>query len=204
MALDRSLERLKVDSVDLYQLHSVPVEEMQKGHVIEFLERAKKDQRIRAAGVSVYNLSGVQEALCHSVIDTVQVIVNMLSDKAELESIMSLCAIHQIGVIAREPLAQSLLTGKYDSSSQFGKNDHRAYKWTKEYLARELPRVEELRCLAREGRTLVQAALKYVLSFAQVSTVIPGARNLQQLRDNAKSSDLPPLTGEELDLIKSV
>lgn len=201
MALNKSLERLGTDYVDLFQLHSASVEDMAEGSVIKFLERTKEDGRVKAAGVSVYDLSGVQEVVRHDVFDSVQFIVNMLSEKEEIEEMIRLSASRNLGIIAREPLEQSLLSGNYSYDSSFPKDDHRSVKWNQEYLEKQLPRVDYLRKLANEERTLAQTAIKFVLSYPEISTAIVGARRLNHLQENIEASEMVELTNEELAII---
>jgi len=203
-ALNRSLERLHTDYIDVYQLHGPAVEIMQQEHVFEFLEKAKKDGRIRAAGVSVYDLAGVEEALRNDVVDSVQFVLNILVNHDEVKNILSACATRGVGIIAREPLAQGLLTGKYGVDASFPEDDHRAAKWTHEYLEKQLTKVSKLSTLADKNRNLSQVALLFVLAHQEVSVVIPGARDLQQLFDNIRTTDLPSLTERELEIIRSI
>jgi aryl-alcohol dehydrogenase-like predicted oxidoreductase len=203
-ALNRSLERLGTDYVDIYQLHGPDLDVMKKGDIFSFLEMAKKDGRIRAAGLSLYNLEGVQEAIKHTVVDSIQCIVNMLVEKNDVKEILNQCSNKGVAVIARQPLAQSLLTGKYNESAKFTNDDHRSVSWTKDYLEQELPRVEKLKQLVLTNRSLVQSALKFVLSYSNISTVIPGARNVRQLIENLNTEDVPVLTPTELQLIMSI
>lgn len=207
-ALNKSLERLNTDYVDLFQLHSASVENMQDDSVLKFLESAKKDGRVKLVGVSVYGLPGVQEAVTHNVFNSVQFIVNMLADQENIRRMLELCASENVSVIAREPLEQSLLTGKYsieNINETFPKDDHRSVKWTREYLEVELPRVYELSAkFVNDNCTLPQAALRYALSFPGVATVIPGARKLSQLRENVAASNMERFTEEDMRYIASV
>jgi aryl-alcohol dehydrogenase-like predicted oxidoreductase len=109
-----------------------------------------------------------------------------------------------VGVIVRVPLASGLLTGKLDRESLFAQDDHRAFnRHGEEFDVGEtfsgvdydlgLEVVEELRALVPEGATLAQLALRWILGFEAVSTVIPGAKTADQARQNAAAADLPSL-----------
>jgi aryl-alcohol dehydrogenase-like predicted oxidoreductase len=105
------------------------------------------------------------------------------------------------------PLASGLLTGKFDRDSQFAADDHRAFNRHGESFDMGetfsgvdfdtgLDVVEQLRPLAPDGATLAQLALRWILDFDAVTTVIPGAKTEEQARANAAASDLAPLSAE--------
>jgi aryl-alcohol dehydrogenase-like predicted oxidoreductase len=115
-------------------------------------------------------------------------------------------------VIARVPLASGLLTGKFDRDARFAADDHRTFNRHGESfdvgetfagveLETGLEAVEELRPLVPAGATLAQLALRWVLDFEAVSTVIPGAKTPEQAHANAAAADLPPLPSESHELI---
>jgi len=110
-----------------------------------------------------------------------------------------------VGVIARVPLASGLLTGKFERATRFAPDDHRAYNRHGESFdvgetfagvdfETGLAAVETLRPLVPDGATMAQLALRWILDFDAVSTVIPGAKTAEQARANAAASDLPALS----------
>jgi aryl-alcohol dehydrogenase-like predicted oxidoreductase len=112
-----------------------------------------------------------------------------------------------IGVIVRVPLASGLLTGKLSRQSHFSENDHRTFNRHGEHFdvgetfsgvdyELGLDAVEELRPLVPEGATMAQLALRWILGFDAVSTIIPGAKSSEQARANAAAADLAPLSDE--------
>jgi aryl-alcohol dehydrogenase-like predicted oxidoreductase len=112
-----------------------------------------------------------------------------------------------VGIIVRVPLASGLLTGKFDRDSQFAADDHRAFNRHGESFDMGetfsgvdfdtgLDVVEQLRPLVPDGATLAQLALRWILDFDAVTTVIPGAKTEEQARANAAASDLAPLPAE--------
>jgi aryl-alcohol dehydrogenase-like predicted oxidoreductase len=118
-------------------------------------------------------------------------------------------------VIVRVPLASGLLTGKFDGRTSFGADDHRAFnRHGESFDVGEtfagvdfdlgLEAVEHLRALVPEGATLAQLALRWVLGFEAVSTVIPGAKTPEQARANAAAADLPALPDDSLKVIEAV
>jgi aryl-alcohol dehydrogenase-like predicted oxidoreductase len=102
-------------------------------------------------------------------------------------------------VIARAPLRRSLLSGKWkpEDQSQFKGEDVRARNFAGEAFKKELDKIEQLRFLASDTRTLAQAALAFCLADPAVSVVIAGARDAAQMRANAEASELR-LAPEEL------
>jgi aryl-alcohol dehydrogenase-like predicted oxidoreductase len=117
-------------------------------------------------------------------------------------------------VIARVPLASGLLTGRITAETAFPENDHRNYnREGAEFDVGEtfsgvpldvgLQAVEELRPLA-EGATLAQVALRWILSFDEVSTVIPGAKSPRQARENAAAGSMPPLDAAARSVVADV
>ena len=110
-----------------------------------------------------------------------------------------------MGIIARIPLASGLLTGKMTRTTSFSADDHRAFNRDGSFFDRGetfsgvdfeagLEAIEELRPLVPNGMTIAQFALRWVLMSDAVSCAIPGARRPQQIQDNARAADLPPLS----------
>jgi aryl-alcohol dehydrogenase-like predicted oxidoreductase len=117
-----------------------------------------------------------------------------------------------VGVIVRVPLASGLLTGKITRETRFAGDDHRRYnRHGEEFdvgetfagveLDRGLELVDALRPLVPDGMTMGQLALRWILGFDAVSTVIPGAKTPEQARANAAASELQPLPQPVLDAI---
>jgi aryl-alcohol dehydrogenase-like predicted oxidoreductase len=114
-----------------------------------------------------------------------------------------------VGIIARVPLASGLLSGRYDSHTTFAADDHRNYNRHGEAFdvgetfsgvpfEVGLQAVEQLKRLVDPGVTLAQFALRWVIDQPGVSTVIPGARNPEQVRGNAAAAALAPLREDQL------
>ncbi len=200
--MDESLKRLQTDYVDLYQLHNPNVEAIERGEVWELLERRKKEGKIRHYGVSINKMEEGMAAVKGGRSDTIQVEYNMLVQQPTQE-LFPLAQKANVGVIARAPLRRSLLTGKLTMADQkrFQGEDVRARNFPGDLFAKELEKVELLRFLEREsGKPLAQSAIAFCLAHPAVSVVIPGARNAQQMRENAAAADLR-LPSEELQRI---
>ena len=106
---------------------------------------------------------------------------------------------HNLGTLIRVPLAQGALTGKYfDSLSRLDPEDRRHDRFDNPRIRSALQKLSELPFLTKGGkRTMVQAALRFVLDTPGVTSVIPGAKNRAQLEENAGAASVPPLTADE-------
>src|SRR2546430_6966040 len=102
-----------------------------------------------------------------------------------------------VAIIAREPLSNGFLSGKFTIDSTFPSGDIRS-NFPSNYQVGLVRAAQQLRLLESKTRTLAQASIRFTLDHKDVSTVIPGAKTPQQIEENMKASDLPPLTGEEL------
>ena len=212
--LDRSRENLGVETVDLVQLHCPPWEAYYTPSVFDACDRLVAEGLIRSYGVSVEKVEEALKAIEYPGVSTVQIIFNVLRQRPA-ELFFEQARLRDVGVIVRVPLASGLLTGKFDRESRFAADDHRAFNRQGERFdagetfagvdyERGLEVVEELRALVPEGATLAQLALRWILGFEAVSTVIPGAKTPEQARANAAAADLPPLPEDTLQAIAGI
>ncbi|MBI1993207.1 MAG: aldo/keto reductase [Deltaproteobacteria bacterium] len=184
--MEESLRRLQTDYIDLYQLHNPDVEVIRNGEVWELLERRKKEGKIRHYGVSINKMDEGVAAVRDGRSDTIQIEYNLL-DQEPAREVFPMAQEANVGVIVRVPLRRGLLTGKFtlEDQQRFQGEDVRARNFAGEIFSKELAKVERLRFLAKPGRSLAQAAIAFCIAQPAVSVVIPGARDGQQMRDNA-------------------
>jgi len=212
--LERSRENLGVEAVDLVQLHSPPWETYYLPEVHEACSRLVQEGLVRAYGVSVEKVEEGLKAIEYDGVATIQLIFNLLRQRPA-ELFFEQARRRDVGVIVRVPLASGLLTGKFDRNSTFAAEDHRAYNRQGEQFDRGetfsgvdyevgLEVVEELRPLVPPGATLAQLALRWILTFDAVSTVIPGAKTPEQARANAAAADLPAPSPETMERIAEI
>jgi aryl-alcohol dehydrogenase-like predicted oxidoreductase len=212
--LERSRENLGVEAVDLVQLHSPPWETYYLPEVHEACSRLVQEGLVRAYGVSVEKVEEGLKAIEYDGVATIQLIFNLLRQRPA-ELFFEQARRRDVGVIVRVPLASGLLTGKFDRNSTFAAEDHRAYNRQGEQFDRGetfsgvdyevgLEVVEELRPLVPPGATLAQLALRWILTFDAVSTVIPGAKTPEQVRANAAAADLPAPSPETMERIAEI
>ncbi len=199
-ALGKSCERLGTNYVDLYQLHNPPVQLIKDGRVFKTLERLNASGKIRHYGISIHDPQEGLLAMRNGGIGAVQVVFNILRQEAK-NQLFREATQNNVGIVAREPLANGFLAGKLKTESTFHQGDIR-HSFPRNYVSQLTTAVDQLRFVESNSRTLAQAALRFVLDHKEVSTVIPGAKTPEHVDEDLASSESPPLTGEELLRIK--
>lgn len=192
--LHASLKALRTDYVDLYQFHSGPMEQLKNDGLWQMLALEKKKGTIRHLGISIRRdapepeqLAQVERAIAIGV-ETIQIVFNRLDHQPE-ERVLPRCKDLHLGVLARVPLASGFLSGKYDENATFPESDVRSRDAaaTKRQI-RDAIRIKSEE--VPEGVNMAQWALAWCLKHQEVSTVIPGAKNVEQVRSNAGAIDL--------------
>lgn len=202
-AVEKSLKRLKTDYIDIYQLHNPDISLIREGEMFETLEELKKQGKIRFTGISIFDSIEGMEAMKRGNVNSIQVIYNIF-DQSPASGLFPAAKSRGVGIIAREPLANSFLTGKYDSKSNFPKGDIRA-SMPHHYRMGMIKAAEKLSFLTEnKDITMAQAALKFVLASDAVSVVIPGIKNEHQAEENLKASEGKGLSQEELSKIQDL
>src|SRR5580700_7031883 len=201
---DRSRANLGTDTLDLVQLHCPPTPVFSSGAVYDALDTLVAEKRIAAYGVSVETCAEALAAIGRPGTASVQIIFNAFRRKP-LEEVLPAAQAAGVGIIARVPLASGLLSGRYTHETSFAADDHRTFNRHGEaFDAGEtfsgvdfdtgVDAAREFAALAPAGATPAQAALRWVIQQPGVSTVIPGARNPEQVRQNASAAGLPPFS----------
>lgn len=202
--IDASLRRLRTDYIDLYLLHSPPIDLDNWPEVTTTLGSLQKEGKIRAAGISARSPADALIAVQRFGFPAIQVNFNMIDQRAVDIGLFELCRRQNVGVMARTPLAFGYLAGTLSGDEELPLGDHRA-KWPRAQLRRwaDAPR---LFAPLNEGkqRCMAQLALQFCLSERAVSTVIPGIMTLDEVRKNAGAADLPTLTKDELSAIRKI
>lgn len=211
---DRSRSNLGVERLDLVQLHCPPDGVFGSDAVFAALDEMVSMGRIRAYGVSVETCAQALAAIARPGVATVQIILNCFRLKP-LEEVLPAAREAGVGIIARVPLASGLLSGRYDEHTVFAPDDHRSYNRQGEAFdvgetfagvpyEVGLAAVRELTSLVDPDVPLAEFALRWVIDQPGVSTVIPGARNPEQVRGNAASASLAPLREDQLAGVRDV
>jgi len=197
-AAEQSLRRLGVDVLDILQLHSPGLNQLERDEPWEALETLKRQGKIRHAGLSVQSFKETEQAHLldrhRELLDCIQVRYNLLERAAE-EVLFPKALEHGIGVIVRIPLLFGLLTGKFTRQSTFGDDDHRRMNLSADKLDRYLSELESLEPLYRRhsAESMAQVSLRFCLTPAACHTAIPGAKTAEQVADNCAASDLGSL-----------
>lgn len=182
-AVEQSLRRLATDYIDLLQLHNPPLGLIGDPETYQVLEELKTEGKIRFYGVSVHPPEEGTAAVEVTRPDTVQIVYNIARREAE-DHFFAAARAANVGVIAREPLANGLLAGRYRPDSMWDKGDIRA-RMPRSYVAQVVALGERVKQLAvQSGVTPAQLALRFVLDNAAVSVVIVGMKTVAQVEDN--------------------
>lgn len=212
--IDRSLSNLDVDALDLLQLHCPPSDVYEQPEVFAMLDDLKRIGKIRHYGVSVEKIEEALKAMEHEGVATVQIIFNAFRQRPA-EIFFEQAVAHNVGILARVPMASGLLTGKMSTESTFAADDHRQFNRHGEAFdkgetfsgvdfATGLEAVESLRPLVPDNTSMAQFALRWILMHDAVTCAIPGARNVAQASDNAAASELPALSDNIMAAVRLV
>lgn len=204
-AVEKSLERLETDRIDVLQLHNVKMEHVRNPGIWETLRQLKSEGKIRVWGAAFGPAIGwLYEAieLCEreSDVGTIQMIWNILEQEPGTAMIESArrdapdCVFN-----IRVTHASGMLEGKYTEDTVFAANDHRRHR-PRSWLVNGIRKIETLKFLT-ERMTLGQAALKWLLAEPRVISALPNIYDDDQLAEFATASDLPDLSSGDMDRI---
>lgn len=204
--IDRSLENLGVETLDVLQLHCPPTDVYYRPGVFEGLEALKQAGKIAHYGVSVEKVEQALKAIEYPGVETVQIIFNPFRQRPA-ELLFQEAKRRDIGIIVRVPLASGLLTGALSRDTEFASDDHRNFNRDGSAFDRgetfaglpyeeAIEAVEQLRPHVPSEMTMAQLSLRWILDHDAVSTVIPGSTSPQHIHDNAAVSDFDPLSNE--------
>ena len=201
-ACEKSLQRLKRDTIDYLQLHTARLQHLQNGECIEAMQQLQSEGKIRYWGLSLNTFDPFPEAtfLMDAKLGSgFQLVLNMINQRAL--PLLSSMQEKGYGVIARMPLQFGLLTGKFSALTEFPKNDHRKGRLTPAIIERtenDLSSVWKL--CEKYSCSRATLALSYILSHDAVSTVIPGIRTKEHVETN--TAGLFKLEDEDLQFIE--
>jgi len=204
--VETNLQRLQTDYVDVIQSH-IDFRESTMEVFLEAFEKLQTAGKVRTFGVSSSDFEYIRAFSQNQKCATLQIDYSILNRTPEAE-ILDYCKAQGIGVIVRGALAMGLLTGKFFASTRFPDDDFRQ-KWLTDpaqnaTFKKDLAKVQALQPLVRPGRTLAQAALKFVLKHDAITTVIPGARTAAQVQANLAAAEATGLNAEDMALIERV
>ena len=183
-SIDDSLRTIGIDTIDLIQIHSAPLEVVQRGEALEVLKRAQAAGKVRFIGVTTDDADDAavcRAALADGGYDTLQVTYNVLHRVLATEGVLAEAARKGVGIIVKSPLGTGAFTYKHASLPEARKA--------------EGERIARLEALAGGG-TVAQLALRYILSNAHVSTIIAGTKRVAHVEENAGTGDGKGLSEE--------
>jgi aryl-alcohol dehydrogenase-like predicted oxidoreductase len=200
-ACEASLQRLKRDSIDYYQLHVANITHLQQGECIEAMHLLQVQGKIRYWGISLFTFNPFAEAnfmMQHQLGNGFQLVFNIINQKA----LSLLATMHEqgYGIIARMPLQFGLLLGKFNADSQFDETDHRRFRLTPEIIAATNKAISKIWPFCEQYQiTKAALALSFALSFKEIATVIPGIKTPEQAMMNTQG--IAALTEKEKHMI---
>ncbi|ETX03354.1 aldo/keto reductase [Candidatus Entotheonella palauensis] len=196
-ACEQSLQRLQTDYIDLYQLHRIP-HHWAMPVVMSTLANLQQAGKIRWYGISTNDRAAIDALRHYGPIHVLQIGYNLLERDAD--DLLNWALEEQIGTLIRVPLAKGMLTGKYSGPNAMSmpEGDHRYDRFNRPDTVDGLKKLTELSFLQTPDRSMVQTALRFVLDHPGVSCVISGAKTRQQAEENARASEVAPLTSDEL------
>jgi aryl-alcohol dehydrogenase-like predicted oxidoreductase len=194
------------DTADVYGLglHCLPTELMKRGEVFDWLRVLQQEGKVKNFGASVESVEEAlmcleQEGLC-----SLQIIFNIFRQKPITE-LFEKASAKGVALLVRLPLASGLLSGKFSRETTFDARDHRHYNRDGQQFnvgetfaglpfEKGVELAEALKPMVPEDLTMAEMALRWILDFDAVSTIIPGATNPAQAAANSTASDLLPLS----------
>jgi aryl-alcohol dehydrogenase-like predicted oxidoreductase len=211
---DRSRANLGMETLDLIQLHCPPTSVLSLDTGYDALKTLVAEGRVAAYGVSVETCDEALTAIARPNVSSVQIVLNAFRRKP-LELVLPAAQSAGVGIIARIPLASGLLSGKFRHDSVFTADDHRNYNRHGEAfdVGETFSGVDydlgveaagEFGTLCPEGITAAEMALRWVIQQPGVTSVIPGARTIEQALANSAAAGLPPLPESTLIAIESL
>ena len=212
---DRSRRNLQVDTLDLVQLHCPPEQVFASDEVFDALDALVEEGAVAAYGVSVETAEQALTAIARPRVASVQIILNAFRLKP-LDEVLPAAQEAGVGIIARVPLASGLLSGKYREDTTFAASDHRNYNrdgsafdvgetFSGVDFEQGVAAAREFAALAADtGLSTAQAALAWIAQLDGVSSVIPGARNVEQAQSNAVAGTADPLPDSFTDGVRDI
>jgi aryl-alcohol dehydrogenase-like predicted oxidoreductase len=203
--IESSLKNLDVSKLFLEQLHCIPTEELRSGKVFDNFRKLKSEGLIENWGASVETSEEALICLEQEGLASLQIIFNLFRQHVADEVFVK-AKEKNVAIIVRVPLASGLLTGKFSEQTKFAEKDHRNYNADgRAFNAGEtfsgvefkegVKLSKEIASLLPDDR-MAQWSLRWILDHPEVTTVIPGASKIEQVKANVAASDLPPLSGE--------
>ena len=191
-ALQKSMDRLQADYIDVYSLHNPKMSAIQNDSIFQSLDSLISDGKIRSYGVALGPAIGwMEEGLLATRtrnITCLQTVYNILEQDPGRAFFDAACQ-NDVGIIVRVPDASGILTGKVKADTTFDKNDHRGNR-KREWILEALQKVEKMRNIAEsKGLNITELAFKFILSQREISVVLPTVLDITEVETIANMSD---------------
>ncbi|MCF6514654.1 oxidoreductase [Lactobacillus sp. S2-2] len=202
--VEASLKRLQTDYIDIFYIH-FPDDKTPKDEAVNCLNELKKEGKIKAIGVSNFSLEQLKEANKDGLVDIDEEAYNLFDREAEKERFPYLNQ-NNISFVPFFPLASGLLTGKYSKETSFPENDIRNGNpdFIGQQFINNVEKVNQVKEIAQNHNvTTAQTILAWYIKNPNISVVIPGAKEPEQVQTNAKALEID-LTQNEYDKIDKI
>jgi aryl-alcohol dehydrogenase-like predicted oxidoreductase len=175
-ALKNSLDRLKTDYVDMYGLHNPKMHHIKDDSIFNTLDKLIEENKIKtyqiALGPAIGWTKEGLESMKRKNVTAVQTVFNILEQTPGNE-LLNAGIQNDVGILVRVPDASGILTGKVNADTKIDEKDHRSVR-KGEWIKASLKKVEELKPIAdRNGLTITELAIKFILSKQGISSVFP-------------------------------
>ena len=206
-ALEQSLSRLETDHVDLYSLHNPKMEHIQSSAVFQTLNELMQEGKIRHYGAALGPAIGWKEegivAMQKRNVTAIQTVYNILEQDPGRD-FFPVAREMDVGVMVRVPDASGVLTGKVNTDTAIGKDDHRSHR-KREWIAEAMKKVENLKPFAEsKGWNVVELAIKFILSERSMSVVLPTVTSVEEVEMFANIADGNYLNESEFEQVKEM
>jgi aryl-alcohol dehydrogenase-like predicted oxidoreductase len=201
--VDESLKALDMDTIDLMQFHVWQDDFAREDGWKETIQKITKKGKVKHWGISIndYQPSNCLKTLDTGLIETIQLIFNIFHQRP-IERLFPYAKANNIGLIARVPLDEGGLTGRYNLDTKFSDPMHSVY-FSPDRLEQLLPRADKLKELLNgEAKTMAELALRFILSFDEISCAIPGTRKVKYVEENTAAADGRKLSDDLMNELK--
>jgi aryl-alcohol dehydrogenase-like predicted oxidoreductase len=203
--VEDSLEHLGLSQLFLEQLHCIPTEQLRSGKVFDHFRKLQDEKLIRFWGASVETSEEALICLEQEGLASLQIIFNLFRQHVA-DEVFARAKEKDVAIIVRVPLASGLLTGKFTESTTFSEADHRNFNASGEVFnvgetfsgiefKKGVQFAKEIARLFPDER-MAQWSIRWILDHPEVTTVIPGASKVTQVKSNMQASSLPSLPEE--------
>ncbi len=206
-ALQKSLERLESEYVDVYNLHNPKMDAIRNDMLFNTLNTFIDEGRIRGYGVALGPAIGWKDEGLYSIenrgITALQTVYNILEQDPARE-FFDVARKHDVGILVRVPDASGVLTGRLNAHTMLDKNDHRSFR-KRAWIEGAIKKIELLKPIAdAKGWSIMELAIKFILSEECISSVLPTVTSIEELESYVSIVDGKYLSKDEVKVINDL